>query len=263
MRTIRHIRIFCILFSIFTIAGCRELPEIYCNHNLEKDSLSFLNYEEVHLPNGILKLKNFQLDSNAVPLDIRKIEDKNFINLFNNNIIINGYKQLSGDLKSIFPKTDFITKLLLQFNKNTKSKPDQFRPISYQQYLSDSSFLENEYYYCGQLEIWRNIKSYIFLNHRHRNSIEGIFFIKEETRFFLINLDLSNKLISTIQLAYFSEQSDGLSQFKEKLEGRIILKSWLFYKQSWNIRSLDLTPPAVNSRRKKFLLRINKNGEIK
>lgn len=258
-----HIRIFCILFSIFIISGCRKLPEIYCSHNLEKDSLSYLNYEGIHLANEILKLKNFNLDSNAVPIDIKKIEDKHLINLFNNNIIINGYKQQYSDWESLFPKADFITKLLLKYNKNTKYKPDQFRPINYQKYLSDSLSLENEYYYCGQLEIWRHFKSYVFLNHRYRNSIEGIFFIKEETRFFLINLDLSNKLISTIQLACFSKESDGLSLFKEKLENRIIFKNWLFYKQSWDIRSLDITPPAVNSHRKKFLLRIKKNGEIK
>jgi hypothetical protein len=242
--------------------GCRKLPEIYSNHRLEKDSLSYLNYDGTHLSNENLKIRNFSLDSNSIPIGYKKVEDKHLIDLFNHNIIINGYKQEYYATKSLYFRTGFFTKLLLKYNKHTQFEPDQSKPIDYQKYLSDSLAI-NEYYSCGQIEFSKLFKSYVLLNHRYRNNLDGFFFLKEETSYYLLNIDLSNKLISTIQLAYFTYESDGLSQFEEQLQEKMLLKHWLIFKRAWYIASLDISPPATNDHKNQFILRISKQGEIK
>lgn len=250
-----------ILFLII-ITGCRKLPEIYSNHNLEKDSLSYLNYEGTYLSNEILKINHFCLDSNQVPEGYKKVKDKHLIDLLNHNIIINGYKHEVYTAKSLFSRNGFFTKLLLKYSKHTKFIPDQFKPIDYQKYLSDSLSL-NEYYSCGQIEFSKLFKSYVLLNYRHKNTLDGFFFFKEETSYYLLNIDLSNNLISTIQLAYFTQESDGLSLFKEQLQEKMLLNHWLIFKRTWYITSLDISPPATNDNKNRFILRISKRGEIK
>jgi hypothetical protein len=264
MKATKNISIFLIsIFSIFQI-GCNDRTEFYCNHNTDRDTLSHLDFSGINFPTGQLKLTTFQLKSDTIPVGGEKIYDNQLIDLLNNNMLINGYidYRKQYDLFRWTGTNDFITRLIIKFNKNTFKFPSDYKPIDYEKYRSDSTSLFNDYYILGKLDLSNKFDSYVISNHRKKNEIEGMYFDRNEISYYLLNIDKSKRLISTARLANILSESDGLSFFQEELKMRSFFKCLFFYSKEWYIVSLDLPDHPGNSHKTKFFLRLKRNGEI-
>jgi hypothetical protein len=246
--------------AVLIRCGVKTDSFIYCNHISQRDTLSYLDYHGIDFNTNFFKSKNFKLEFNSVPDNFQKIDDKHLIMLLTNNIVINGYQNLELSMRS-YHKLDLATKLILKFNKNTIS-PEKFKPIDYHKFFPDTTYLINDFYLLGKLELSNEYDSYVIINQHDINELDGVYFERNETSYYLLNMDHNKKLISTIQLAYFRTDSDGLSYSMEKLELRFILKYWLCFFHSSYIKSLDL-PNTENKQKTRFTLRINRKGEIK
>jgi len=249
--------LFCLL-----IGSCNKTDTyIYCNHNSQKDTLSHLDYSGLNFGPGILKAKTFHIETHTLPDNLEIIDNNHIIDLLNNNIVINGYQHHDLSMK-FYNRLDFITKLLIKFNKKTY-KPTEYKPMDYNKYFPDTTFLVNDFYFLGKLELSDKFNSYVILNQHEINELDGLFFLRNETSYYLLNIDHSKKLISTIQLACYITDNSGLSISQKKLKLKFLFKHWFYFVHDSYIKATDLIPNVENRRKTIFLLRLTKNGEIK
>ena len=250
-----------ILFCLFTvISGCSTIVKenVSYNHLSMKDSLSRVDYSNVGFNITTVNLKSFEIENSFevfITDEIPKGSElyKNLIN----NVVINEFISWEAVEREVSHK-GFISKLLAKHIKNTYPLPE-YRQIDYYKHFPDTSKIEYNFYIIGRIELSDNFKSYIVASNKQLRYVGPII---KKSEYYLLNLDHSHQLISTVILASNGVFYDGLGKSNDKLSSNIKTCNRLKFIYTSYTKSLDLPQNPEVNHRYIFTLRIRKNGEI-
>jgi len=256
-RIIPHLLI-CLLTVIF---GCSPIVKenVSYNHHSMKDSLSRVDYSNVDFNISTVKLKRFEIENAVEIFKSNKIPKGSelYENLIN-NVVINEFISWEAIEREVSHK-GFISKLLTKYIKNTYPLPE-YRQIDYYKHFPDTSKIEYNFFVIGRIELSDNFKSYIIASNKQLRYVGPII---KKSEYYLLNLDHSHQLISTVILASNGIFYDGLGKSNDKLSSKIKTCNRLRFIYTSFDKSLDLPQNIEVNHRYTFTLRIRKNGEIK